>query len=299
MNLRYNIGEVVTAMVTPFDKNLEVDFAAAQNLAKHLVANGSDAVLIAGTTGESPTLTHEEEFKLLEAVKSAVGSSAKIMMGTGSNSTKTAVTTSKKAQELGADAILSVVPYYNKPNQRGLIEHFGEIAKAVDLPIMLYNIPGRTVINMEPETVAHLAREHKNIFALKQSSPDMDAVSELKSLCPDDFALYSGDDSLTLPMLSLGAHGVVSVAAHIVGNEIKSLIQNFKKGDTKAAQALHLKLFPIFRKLFMAPNPIPLKAALADMGLVQNYVRRPLTELTEAECAQLLEVLKKAFESLK
>ena len=300
MTLRYDAGEIITAMVTPFNDKREIDYDAAQKLAKHLVANGSDSILVAGTTGESPTLTHEEEYELLYVVKSAVqGTNVKVVMGAGSNSTRTAVSSSKKVKELGADVILSVVPYYNKPNQQGLIEHFGEIARAVDMPIILYNIPGRTGINMSPSTVAFLAKEYPNIVALKQSYFDMDIVSEIKNECPDDFAIYSGDDSLTLPMLSLGAHGVISVASHVIGNEIKSMIHNFKSGQHNAAKNMHLTLYPLFKKLFMAPNPIPLKAVLSRLKLIENYVRRPLVELNEFERQELFEVLANVQKSLE
>ncbi len=298
MTLRYDAGEVITAMVTPFDSKREIDFQATEKLAKHLADTGSDAILVAGTTGESPTLTHEEEYELLYAVKGAVSGGAKIIMGAGSNCTKTAIESSKKAVEIGADAILSVVPYYNKPNQQGMIEHFGAIAKSVDIPIILYNIPGRTGVNMQPSTVAFLAKEYPNIIALKQSFPDMDVITELKSICPDDFAIYCGDDSLTLPMLSLGAHGVISVASHVVGDELKSLIHNFKSGQIKAARNMHQKLYPLFKKLFMAPNPVPVKAVLSRLKMIENYVRRPLVELNEMERAELFDVLNEVLKSI-
>lgn len=298
MTLRYDAGEVITAMVTPFNEKRDIDFQATEKLAKHLIDTGSDAILVAGTTGESPTLTHEEEYELLYAVKGVTSGSAKIIMGAGSNCTKTAISSSKKAAEIGADAILSVVPYYNKPNQQGMIEHFGEIAKSVDIPIILYNIPGRTGVNMQPSTVAFLAKEYPNIVGLKQSFPDMDVITELKSLCPDDFAIYCGDDSLTLPMLSLGAHGVISVASHVVGDEIKSLIHNFKSGQIKAARNMHQKLYPLFRKLFMAPNPVPVKAVLSRLKMIENYVRRPLVELNEMERAELFDVLNEVLASI-
>lgn len=298
MTLRYDAGEVITAMVTPFNDKREIDFQATEKLAKHLIDTGSDTLLVAGTTGESPTLTHEEEYELLYAIKGATSGSAKIIMGAGSNCTKTAVNSSKKAVEIGADAILSVVPYYNKPNQQGMIEHFGEIAKNVDIPIILYNIPGRTGVNMQPTTVAFLAKEYPNIVGLKQSFPDMDVITELKSVCPDDFAIYCGDDSLTLPMLSLGAHGVISVASHVVGDEIKSLIHNFKSGQVKAACNMHQKLYPLFKKLFMAPNPVPVKAVLSRLKMIENYVRRPLVELNEMERAELFDVLNEVLTSI-
>ncbi len=298
MTLRYDAGEIITAMVTPFNEKREVDFCALEKLVDHLVNSSSDAILVAGTTGESPTLTHEEEYEILYAVKARVSGARKIIMGAGSNSTKTAIESSKKAVELGADAILSVVPYYNKPNQQGIIEHFSSIARAVDIPIIMYNIPGRTGVNMTPSTAAFLAKEFPNIVALKQSFPDMDVITELKSLCPEDFAIYCGDDSLTLPMLSLGAHGVISVASHVVGDEIKSLISNFKMGQIKAARNMHQKLYPLFRKLFMAPNPVPVKAVLSKLKLIENYVRRPLVELNEVERLELFDVLNEVLTNI-
>lgn len=299
MTLRYDAGEVITAMITPFKENREVDFEALERVVRHLVATGTDAILVAGTTGESPTLTHEEEHEILYAVKSIVSGACKVIVGAGSNSTRTAVDTTKKVTEIGVDAILSVVPYYNKPNQQGIIEHFGAIARNTDLPIILYNIPSRTGINMSPQTVSFLAKEYPNIVALKQSYFDMDIITELKKVCPDDFAIYSGDDSLTLPMLSLGAHGVISVASHVIGKEIKSMIHNFKSGQIHAARNMHMTLYPLFKKLFMAPNPVPVKAALSKMKLIENYVRRPLFELNEIERGELFDVLNQVLENLK
>ena len=286
--MRYDAGEVITAMVTPFNEKREIDYEKVEALAYQLVHTGSDAVLVTGTTGESPTLTHEEEIEILSSVKRAVNNQGKVIMGTGSNSTETAVMMAKLAQKEGADAILSVVPYYNKPSQAGMIEHFSAIAEAVDLPIILYNIPSRTGVNMSVETVKNLARKYENIVALKQSFGDMDVVTELKLNCPKDFTIYSGDDSLTLPMLSVGAHGVISVASHLFGKEIKSMIRNFKTGDFMTAKNMHQKLYPIFKKLFMAPNPVPVKAALAYRGIIEDYVRRPLVELTKSEKAELI-----------
>lgn len=286
--MRYDAGEVITAMVTPFNEKREVDYEKAESLAHFLANTGSDAILVTGTTGEAPTLTFEEECEILSSVRRAVNKEAKVIMGTGSNSTETAVKTAKMAEKEGADAILSVVPYYNKPSQAGMIEHFSAVAEAVELPIILYNIPSRTGVNMEPETVKTLARKYDHIVGLKQSYGNMDAVTELKSVCPNDFAIYSGDDSLTLPMLALGAHGVISVASHLFGKEIKSMIRNFKTGDAMTAKNMHLKLYPIFKKLFMAPNPVPVKAALAYKEIIEDYVRRPLVELTKAEKADLI-----------
>ena len=283
MALRYDAGEVITAMVTPFNSKREIDYNKAEELARYLISHGSDALLVAGTTGEGPTLSHEEEFELLSTIKRAVANKAKVIMNAGSNSTETAVMSAKWAQKEGVDAILSVVPYYNKPSQKGMIEHFSAVAESVDLPVIIYNIPGRTGVNMLPETVAALAEKYENIVAIKQSYADMDLVTEMKICCPENFSVYSGDDSLTLPMMSLGARGVISVASHIFGSEVKSMIRNYKTGEFLAAVNMHKKLYPVFRKLFMAPNPVPVKAALAHKGIIEDFVRRPLVELTQIE----------------
>ena len=286
--MRYDAGEVITAMVTPFNEKRDVDYEKVEALEFQLANTGSDAILVTGTTGEAPTLTYDEEIEILSSVRRAVNGQTKVIMGAGSNSTETAIRTAKLAEKEGADAILSVVPYYNKPSQAGMIAHFSAVAEAVDLPIILYNIPSRTGVNMSVETVKTLARKYDNIVGLKQSNADMDMLTELKTSCPNDFVIYSGDDSLTLPMLSLGAYGVISVASHLFGKEIKSMIRNFKTGDVMTAKNMHIKLYPIFKKLFMAPNPVPVKAALAYKELIEDYVRRPLVELTPAEKAELI-----------
>ena len=288
--MRCNLGEVLTAMVTPMDKNGNVDYDRAEKLAEYLVDNGTDAIVVCGTTGESPTLSFSEELELLSSVKRAVNGKAKVIFGAGSNCTETAIRSTQNACKEGVDGILSVVPYYNKPSQQGMYEHFSAVAKASDVPVILYNIPSRTGVNMLPETVAKLANEFSNIAALKQSSPDMDAISELKIKCPKDLVIYSGDDSLTLPMMSLGVDGVISVASHLFGKEIKSMIRNFKTGEIVAAKNMHMSLDPIFKKLFFAPNPVPVKALLAYKGLIEDYVRRPLTTLSESEKEGLVAV---------
>lgn len=289
--MRYNAGEIITAMITPFNEDLSIDYIALEKLINRLISTGSEAILVAGTTGETPTLSHEEEDELFSFVKKIVNGRVKIIMGAGSNSTQTAVQSSINAQNAGADAVLSVVPYYNKPSQKGMYAHFSAIAKAVDIPIILYNIPGRTGVNMLPATIAKLANEYKNIVAVKQSNSDLDLISDIKSHCPEDFAIYSGDDSLTLPMMSLGAHGVISVASHLVGNEMKKMIKAFKNGNNREALQIHLHLYPLFRKLFMAPNPVPVKAALANIGIIKEYVRQPLVMLDIEERRELLTIL--------
>lgn len=291
MAIRFDAGEVITAMVTPFDSNREIDYNKVEELTKYLINNGSDTLLVAGTTGEGPTLTHEEEIEVLSTVKRANANKAKVIMNAGSNCTMTAIRTAKLAEKEDVDGILSVVPYYNKPSQKGMKEHFASIAKSTNLPIIIYNIPSRTGVNMLPQTVAELAKEYDNITGIKQSFADMDAITEMKLLCPENFAIYSGDDSLTLPMMSLGARGVVSVASHLFGAELKSMIRNYKTGELLAALNMHKKLYPAFKKLFMAPNPVPVKAALAHIGIIEDFVRRPLVELSETEKNELFNVL--------
>lgn len=291
MAMRCDLGEIITAMITPMNEEKEIDYGSLEKLLNHLVNNGSDALLIAGTTGESPTLTHDEEVELFKFVKSKVGTKCKLIMGAGSNCTITAVKSTQNAKEAGADAILSVVPYYNKPSQKGLLAHFSTIAESTDLPIILYNIPGRTGISMKPETIAELAEKYQNIVAVKQSLADMDVITETRRLCPDDFLIYSGDDSLTLPMMSVGAYGVISVASHIIGKEMKSMINLYKSGRFEDATNLHLKLYPLFKKIFMAPNPVPIKQCLAKMGIIDNFVRLPLVPLDKEEQNELYSVL--------
>lgn len=289
--MRFDFGEVLTAMVTPFDNKGSVDYSKVEELTAYLAENGSDSIVVTGTTGESPTLTHDEELEILSSAKRAVMNDKKIIMGTGSNSTETAVMMAKKAEKEGADGILTVVPYYNKPSQKGMIAHFSAIASAVNLPIILYNIPSRTGVNMSVETAKYLTETHENIVAIKQSFGDLDVITDYKLSLPKDVAIYSGDDSLTLPMLSVGAYGVVSVASHLWGKEIKSMIRNFKTGDVSAAKNMHYKLYPIMKKLFMAPNPVPVKAALSRKGIIEEFVRSPLVTLDAEEKLELFEVI--------
>lgn len=289
--MRFDFGEVLTAMVTPFDNKGSVDYSKVEELTAYLAENGSDSIVVTGTTGESPTLTHDEELEILSSAKRAVMNDKKIIMGTGSNSTETAVMMAKKAEKEGADGILTVVPYYNKPSQKGMIAHFSAIASAVNLPIILYNIPSRTGVNMSVETAKYLTETHENIVAIKQSFGDLDVITDYKLNLPKDVTIYSGDDSLTLPMLSVGAHGVVSVASHLWGKEIKSMIRNFKTGDVSAAKNMHYKLYPIMKKLFMAPNPVPVKAALSRKGIIEEFVRSPLVTLDAEEKLELFEVI--------
>lgn len=279
-------------MVTPFGEDGSVNYSVAEKLAAHLVDNGSDGLVICGTTGESPTLSWDEEFQLFQCVKAAVGDRAKVIAGTGSNSTQEAIEATRKAAALNLDGTLQVVPYYNKPTQAGLYEHFRAIAEAnPDLPVMLYNIPGRTGRGLSVETVVRLSAI-ANIVAIKEASGDLDFASHLKSVTPESFAMYSGDDSLTLPLLSVGGCGVVSVASHIVGNQLQQMIRAFEAGQVREATATHLKLFPLFRALFLETNPIPVKAALTLQGWPVGSLRSPLVPASDAVKQELQQLLR-------
>lgn len=287
-------GRVITAMVTPFAEDGSVNYATAEKLAVHLVENGSDGLVVCGTTGESPTLSWTEEYQLFKVIKQAVGDRAKVIAGTGSNSTTEAIAATTEAAKLGLDGSLQVVPYYNKPPQAGLYEHFKAIAEAApDLPMMLYNVPGRTSRNLEPETVANLA-QISNIIAIKDASGDLEQACKIRCLTPDSFAIYSGEDVLTLPMLSVGGSGVVSVASHLVGKQMQEMIKEFATGNNQAATAMQLKLFPLFQALFMTTNPIPVKTALNLQGWNLGGLRTPLCELQ----LDLLEKLKIILQEL-
>jgi 4-hydroxy-tetrahydrodipicolinate synthase len=288
---------VVTAMLTPFAEDGSVDYAIAEKLAAHLVAHGSDTLVICGTTGESPTLTWDEEFELFQVVQKAISGKAKIIAGAGSNSTKEAIAATQKADKLRLDGTLQVVPYYNKPPQDGLYQHFKAIAEASpDLPVMLYNIPGRTGQNLAPETVIHLA-QIPNIVAIKEASGSLDQVSQIRRSTPLEFSIYSGDDSLTLPMLAVGAKGVVSVASHLVGDQIQQMVRAFEQGQVQLATQIHLRLFPLFKTLFVTANPIPLKAALRLQGWQVGSTRLPLAD-DSLDLDQILQSVMKELELL-
>ncbi|MEL6399602.1 MAG: 4-hydroxy-tetrahydrodipicolinate synthase [Cyanobacteria bacterium J06607_6] len=284
-------GRVLTAMVTPFADDGSVNYSVAEALAAHLVDNGSDGLVVCGTTGESPTLSWDEEFQLFKCVKSAVGDRAKIIAGTGSNSTQEAIEATRKAAALQLDGTLQVVPYYNKPPQAGLHHHFRAIAEAVpDSPVMLYNVPGRSGCGLAVDTVARLT-EVPNIVAIKEASGNLDYASHLKSQVPSTFSLYSGDDSLTLPLLAIGGCGVVSVASHLVGNRLQNMIQAFEAGKIGSAAEEHLSLFPLFKALFLEPNPIPVKAALSLQGWQVGSLRSPLVPASDAVQQELKALL--------
>lgn len=267
------LGRIVTAMATPFQSDGALDLDGASRLATHLVEHGTDTILVCGTTGESPTLAANEQIELLSAVRVTAGAGVKVLMGTGSNDTVKACRMTEKATESGADAVLVVTPYYNKPSQRGLREHFRAVAASTHVPVLLYDIPGRAARELTLETLLDLA-EVSNIVGVKDAAGDLTKTAELLARAPD-FAVYCGADELNLPMLALGAAGFVSVAAHVAGPELADLSRSFDSDPVKARE-IHLRLLPLFRALFLEPSPAPLKAILNDLGLPAGPVRPPL-----------------------
>lgn len=281
-------------MVTPFKDDGSVNYRVAEELAAHLVERGSDGLVVCGTTGESPTLSWEEEYELFRVVQKAVADKAKVIAGTGSNSTEEAIAATQKAAKLGLDGSLQVVPYYNKPPQAGLYQHFQAIAKSCPgLPMMLYNVPSRTGCSLEAETVAELA-QIENIVAIKEASGSLELACQIRRLTPASFAIYSGEDSLTLPILAVGGTGAVSVASHLVGEQIQKSIQAFEAGKTAQARETQLELFPLFKALFWATNPIPIKAALGMQGWQVGGLRLPLCQMAP----NLKQALKAVLEEL-
>ncbi|MFJ6411979.1 4-hydroxy-tetrahydrodipicolinate synthase [Terribacillus saccharophilus] len=284
-------GKVITAMVTPFDNQGQIDFDATTRLLDYLIENGTNAVVVAGTTGESPTLSHEEKLSLFRHVVKTVDGRIPIIAGTGSNNTQASIELTKEAEEIGVDAALIVAPYYNKPNQRGLYAHFEAVANSTKLPIMLYNIPGRSVVKIEPETVMELSKI-SNIVSVKDSTGDLSSMTKVIAGTPDDFSLYSGDDDLTLPVAAIGGNGIVSVSSHVVGNEIQAMLQAYEAGNIGEASRIHQQILPVMQGLFQAPNPTPVKEALNQKGIAVGGVRLPLVELTDEEKENVSKLLK-------
>ncbi|MGJ7921007.1 4-hydroxy-tetrahydrodipicolinate synthase [Neobacillus sp. LXY-4] len=283
-------GRVSTAMVTPFDKNGHIDFAKTTQLVNYLIDNGTDSLVVAGTTGESPTLSKEEKLALFQHVVQVVKNRVPVIAGTGSYNTYESIDLTKKAEQLGVDAVMLVGPYYNKPNQEGLFQHFKAIAESTKLPVMLYNIPGRSVVNILPETIIRLSAI-PNIVAVKEASGDLSAMTKIISGTDEDFVLYSGDDSLALPVLAIGGAGVISVSSHVIGNQLQEMVHSFLNGDSKRAAKLHQELLPIMQGLFAAPNPVPVKTALQLKGLDVGSVRLPLVPLSEQERVTLAKLI--------
>jgi 4-hydroxy-tetrahydrodipicolinate synthase len=287
-------GRVMTAMVTPFDDELKIDFKAVEKLVDHLLKNGTDTLVVSGTTGESPTLDDSEKKELLKAVIAQAKGRAKVIMGTGTNDTAKSIKASREAESLGADGLLVVAPYYNKPSQDGLLAHFEPITKSTSLPVVLYNIPARTGINVAPETIIELASRCSNLHALKDSTGSVEQAAEIAGKAMKDFRVYSGDDYLTLPFLAIGACGIVSVASHILGKQIQETIAAFYSGNTEKARQLHYQCLPLFKGLFTAPNPTCVKYALSTLGICKPHLRLPLVQLNSTQREAMDRLLKES-----
>jgi 4-hydroxy-tetrahydrodipicolinate synthase len=287
-----------TALVTPF-RNGNVDVAALEKLIESQIAAGITGIVAVGTTGESPTLSSEEREQVVRLSVRIADKRCQVIAGTGSNNTHHAVADTKRAEKLGADGALLVAPYYNKPSQEGLFRHFKTIADATSLPIILYNIPGRCGVDIGPETVVRVAAECLNIVSIKEASGSVERVSELRRRLPDSFSILSGDDSLTMPFMSVGAVGVVSVASNLFPAEVCALVRGFESGDIKSVQNQHQKMSALFKDLFIGPNPVPIKTALAWRGLMSDEVRLPLCEMSEANQARLRKTIEEFAERIE
>lgn len=283
-------GRVLTAMVTPFREDLSIDLDEAQRLAKHLVDAGSDGLVVAGSTGEAATMSNDERVSLFRAVKDAVGNEATVVCSTGTHATAISVELTQEAAKVGADGVLVVTPYYNKPPQDALLDHFRTVADASDLPVMLYDIPGRTALKIEVDTLLRAA-EHPRIMAVKEAAGDLSALARFCAEKPDDFEIYSGNDDWTLTLESLGAVGVVSVAAHIVGSRIGEQIAAFERGDVAEARRIQLELIPLIRAVFTVTNPIPVKGAMELLGFGVGPPRPPLRRMHPEEKERVRQAL--------
>ncbi len=285
------LGRLLTAMVTPFDEFGNVDYEQAKRLALALLASGSDGVVVSGTTGESPTLDSEEKLRLFAEVKSAIGDRGSVVAGTGSYNTRESSKLTKEAERTGVDAVLLVVPYYNKPTQEGLFQHFASIASGTNLPCILYNVPARTITSLSPDTVIRLS-QIDNIIGLKEASGNMEQVAKILDGIDKEFLLYSGNDSDTFPIMTLGGYGVISVASHLVGDQIKEMVEKVVAGEVAQGAAIHCHLLPLVNALFIVSNPIPVKHALNHVGFAVGKPRLPLTPPDEKSAAAIEAVLK-------
>ncbi|MDP3880058.1 MAG: 4-hydroxy-tetrahydrodipicolinate synthase [Dehalococcoidales bacterium] len=286
------LGRLLTAMVTPFDEEGAVDYKQAKKLALALLDSGSEGLVVVGTTGESPTLVREEELRLFREIKAAVGERGTVIAGTGSNSTAEAMEATKEAERIGVDACLLVVPYYNKPTQEGLYQHFKTIAQSTSLRCILYNVPSRTITNLSAETVVRLS-QIDNIIGVKEASANIEQITQIINNTRDDFIVWSGNDGDTLPILAVGGYGIISVASHLVGKQIKEMVDSFLNGNSAKAAAIHRHLTPLINALFVVSNPIPVKYALNQIGFKAGKPRLPLTEPDEKSAAFIRDTLKK------
>jgi 4-hydroxy-tetrahydrodipicolinate synthase len=285
------IGRLITAMVTPFNGKGEVDYKQAQKLARALIKSGSDGLVITGTTGERPTVTDEEQLKLFAAVREAIGNKGTIIAGTGGNCTRESIKITREAEKLGVDAALLIVPYYNKPTQEGMYQHFKVIAESTSLPCILYNVPARTVTNLAPETALRLSHI-KNVVGIKEASGNMEQVAKIIQGARKDFLVWSGNDGDTFPIMAMGGYGIISVASHLVGRQIKDMIEYTVRGNMKEAAAIHLNLLPLINALFVVSNPIPVKYALNHVGFRVGQCRLPLTDPDDKSKAAIEATLK-------
>lgn len=286
------LGRVLTAMVTPFTESGEVDYAQAKKLALALLDSGSDGVVLAATTGEAPTLSWEEEMRLFTEVKSAVGNRGTIVAYTGSNSTSEAVEATREAEKIGVDACLSVVPYYNKPTQEGIYQHFKVVAESTSLPIIMYNIPSRVVVNMTPDTIVRLS-QIDNIVGVKEANGDMAHVAQVISNAAEGFNIWSGNDNDTFLIMALGGYGTIGVVTHLVGKQVRKMMELVLDNNAKEAAAIHRHLVPLVNSLFIQPNPGPVKYALNHVGMRVGNPRLPLLPPDEKTGAVIIETLKK------
>jgi 4-hydroxy-tetrahydrodipicolinate synthase len=292
------LGRLLTAMVTPFKEKGTVDYEQAKKLALALLDSGNDGVVVAATTGEAPTLSWKEELQLFKEIKSAIGKKGTVVAYTGSNSTKEAVENTQKAEKIGVDACLSVVPYYNRPNQEGIYQHFKAVAECTSLPIIMYNIPGRVVVNMTWETIANLS-QIKNIVGVKEANGDMAHVAQTISNAREGFLIWSGNDNDTFPIMALGGYGVIGVTTHLVGKQYKKMIDLILANKVQEAAVIHRKLVPLVNALFSVPSPAPIKYALNYLGFNVGNPRLPLVPPTEKEAEKIVAELKKHTIDLK
>lgn len=286
------LGRVITAMVTPMKSDGSVDYEQAKKLALALINSGSEGLVVVGTTGESPVLKHDEERQLFIEIKKAVGDKGSVIAGTGSNNTAEALEFTRDAEKIGVDACLLVVPYYNKPTQEGLYEHFRTIAESTSLPCIPYNVPSRTVTNLSAETTIKLSHV-KNIVGIKEASGNLEQITKIISGAKEGFKVWSGNDSDTLPMLAVGGYGVISVISHLVGKQVNDMIYSFIKGDTQKAAAIHRNLLPLVNAMFIVSNPIPVKYAVNLIGFNAGKPRLPLLEPDDKTAVVIRETLKK------
>jgi 4-hydroxy-tetrahydrodipicolinate synthase len=285
------LGRLITAMITPLDGKGEVDYEQAGKLALALLASGSDGVVVVGTTGESPTMLRAEEYRLFKEIKAAAGDKGSVIAGTGSNSTAEAVEATVKAEKIGVDACLLVVPYYNKPTQEGIYQHFKTVADSTSLPCIMYNVPSRTVVNMTADTVIRLSKV-KNIIGVKEASGNFEQIAKIIQETHDDFFVWSGNDQDTFPLMAIGGYGIISVISHLVGKQIKQMIESFLSGKIAEAAAIHRHLLPMVNAMFIVSNPIPVKYAMNQVGFRVGKPRLPLTEPDEKTAAIIKDTLK-------